>query len=348
MAKAIEYDVSLHRLDIAKYFPRLKKKAGSSDTLADFFDYYTSEKHIRESSWRNLNWAWNTHIKPHFGHLKMSAIDKHEILVFRNKLIEAEFSANTVNLIMVQLSGMLLRAHEAGRMDTYPAKGLGRLPINRDKINPFTVEELTHFLHFLEEHKPQYYDMIFIWSMLGFRSGEILALKWDDVDYFNSCVSIKSTLLLTGKEGEPKTPSSRRTIPMRPNTIAAFKRQEKRSRMAGDYVFPNPNTGKRYPTAGGFLRSFKVLLQLAGLKYRSPNQLRHTFATLAIASGENVLWVAEMMGHTDGSMVQKRYSKYRPNLTRKDGDAFESIMEKSAGKKIESGLHLANLKQRNG
>jgi integrase len=67
-------------------------------------------------------------------------------------------------------------------------------------------------------------------------------------------------------------------------------------------------------------------LEKAGLAPRAPYQSRHTAATMWLASGENPEWVARQLGHTNTQMLFKTYSKYVPNLTRKDGSAFEKFL----------------------
>ena len=54
--------------------------------------------------------------------------------------------------------------------------------------------------------------------------------------------------------------------------------------------------------------------------------MRHTFATLHIAAGENISWVSKMLGHSNVEITLKKYNRFVPNLTREDGSAFEKIM----------------------
>ena len=64
-------------------------------------------------------------------------------------------------------------------------------------------------------------------------------------------------------------------------------------------------------------------MKKSGLKYRRMYETRHTFASWALAAGETPEWVARTLGHVDTSMVYRTYGRYIPNLTRKDGSAFE-------------------------
>ena len=84
------------------------------------------------------------------------------------------------------------------------------------------------------------------------------------------------------------------------------------------------------PFSDAFMRKkFRHLLRLAGLKYRPPVQMRHTFATLNIAAGENITWVSKTLGHASVEITLKRYNRFVPNLTRQDGAAFDEMMEKN-------------------
>lgn len=73
------------------------------------------------------------------------------------------------------------------------------------------------------------------------------------------------------------------------------------------------------------------LLRHIGLKARRPYQTRHTAATLWLASGENPEWIARQMGHATTEMLFKVYSRFVPNLTRRDGSAFEALLRAQFG-----------------
>lgn len=330
-AKAIEHDIKVNRkLDIHKYFPKVrdKREAAGNQTLAQFFEFYVAEKTIRQTSMANMMSCWENHIEPYFGNFPLVNITKHEVLVFRNWLLEEKKLANSsVNLFMTQLAMILARAHQEGLIPTYPSQKVGQLDVEKNKISPFSFDELKALLACAKAKMPEVYDMLFIWSRLGFRKGEILALKWQGLDYINATLDIRATVTSLGTENLPKTKHSLRTLSLTPEVLAAFRSQEKRSRMLGDYVFPDPLTGKRYAYSKDFHKRFARLLVLAGLKHRGPNQMRHTFATLHIAAGESITWVSKMLGHSSVKTTMEHYNKYIPNLTRQDGSAFEKVFK---------------------
>ncbi len=323
-AKAIEYGIKSGNLDVAMYFPQFKKEASVGNTLAEFFEFYMEEKSVKVVTMRTYKWSWNNYIGPHFGQWPLNNITKHEVLVFRNMIMDRKLKNGTVNLVLNHLSCILTRAVEEGKLAQYPMKKLGWLDSEgEEEIMAFSFEELRHLFNFLLEKKPEFYDLVYIWANMGFRIGEILALKWQDIDYFNSTLAVQRTYTDNHRIGTPKTKSSRRTLPLRNNIKEAFRRQEKRSRLLGEWVFVHPITNNRFRNPGVFRRMFHRILKLAGLRDRGANQLRHTFATLSIASGENITWVSRMMGHKNVSMTLERYNKYIPDLTRYDGSALE-------------------------
>jgi len=92
-----------------------------------------------------------------------------------------------------------------------------------------------------------------------------------------------------------------------------------------EYVFCSGN-GIPFSRHNFANRIWHPLLTQLNIKRRRPYQTRHTAATLWLASGENPEWIARQMGHTSTRMLFTTYSRYVPNLTRKDGSAFEQLL----------------------
>ncbi|MFQ3191126.1 MAG: integrase [Paraglaciecola sp.] len=76
-------------------------------------------------------------------------------------------------------------------------------------------------------------------------------------------------------------------------------------------------------------RVWYPLLARLGIEKRRPYQSRHTTATLWLAAGESPEWIAKQMGHASTEMLFKVYSRFVPNLTRKDGSAFEKLLQQN-------------------
>ena len=94
---------------------------------------------------------------------------------------------------------------------------------------------------------------------------------------------------------------------------------------ADRYVF-RTRTGTPVDNANFNDRVWKPLLRHLGLPYRRPYEMRHTCATLWLAAGESSEWIARQLGHTTTEMLFRTYSRYVPNLVRRDGAAFDNLV----------------------
>ena len=170
------------------------------------------------------------------------------------------------------------------------------------------------------------------------RQGELLALKWDDVDLEGGRLRVRHTLTHADKSyvlGEPKTPKSRRTIRLTTNAVTALRdylaRQlEEMERMSSLY---QPG-GLIFATESGTIinpsnlrnRSFKPLLRRAGLRQIRFHDLRHTCATLLLSKNINVKVVSEMLGHSSISVTLDIYSHLLPDIQEKAVEALEEML----------------------
>ena len=168
------------------------------------------------------------------------------------------------------------------------------------------------------------------------RQGELLGLKWEDVDLGSGTVRVRRTLTLargSPRLTEPKTRGSRRSIALTTSAAVALERhrerQEAERAAAGDkwrehgLVFPTRvGTPKRRDNLHD--KSWKPLLRRAGLPHSTRfHDLRHTCATLLLTKGVHPKIVSEMLGHSSISITLDTYSHVIPGL----GEAAASAME---------------------
>jgi integrase len=328
--KAIQYELKYGRFDYFHFFPYGSKakyfeNATIDPLFSEWWDDWLAEKSIRTNTAKGWNSSYRTHIGPYFGHYRLSQISEHEVLIFRKHLESKGLKASSINdKIMKPLRMALLQADRRGILSEFPCKNIRRLKEEIPDIDPFSRDELKQFLQVLEAKKPDYYDMVFIWAYTGLRPGELCALKWKYVDYFTQKLMVRQTMHQSRSEGPPKTPHSVREIDLRPEVMQSLRRQESKTGLMDAYIFM---TDANKPFTVAYMRKkFRFLLRLAGLKYRPPKQMRHTFATLHIAFGENISWVSKMLGHSSVEVTLRRYNRFIPNLTREDGSLFSKMM----------------------
>lgn len=170
----------------------------------------------------------------------------------------------------------------------------------------------------------------------GMRQGEMLALKWHDVDLDGATLQVRRNLQNVGgvySIVEPKTKSGRRRIALPAVTAEALcahqARQETERRQASegweenDLVFPN-TIGRPLDGMNLIKYWFRPLLKRAGLPLIRFHGLRHTAATLLLGQGVNVKVVSEMLGHADVSITLRVYAHVMPHMQQQAADAMDT------------------------
>jgi integrase len=138
-----------------------------------------------------------------------------------------------------------------------------------------------------------------------------------------------------GREKTPKTETGNRVVTMLPPARDALATLQQGK--PDDPVFINPNTDERWHEAKALNRAFARACRKAQVKRRNVYQLRHTFATWALSSGENPAWIAKQMGHKDVQVIYDHYAKWMPRMDLAAG----SRMVKAAKPKATSGQRRA-------
>jgi integrase len=268
------------------------------------------------------------HLIPRFKSRDVTTITDSEIKQFRNELAKLTgrkgktLSHKRINNILVVLRLIVTDACTRAGVRN-PFATIRRLKVPKTDIRPLTLEELQRFLAGVRTDYSHYYIIRFF---TGMRPGEVDGLKWEDVDWGTKTLRVRRTRQRNG-ENDPKTEESLRDIDMLPPVEAALRAQQVLTEGKSAYVFCTKNGTPRdhnlitrrvwYPT-----------LQRLGIAPRTPYQSRHTFATLMLAAGENPEWIAKQLGHTDTTLLFTVYSRFVPNLTRKDGTAVMQILTK--------------------
>ena len=175
--------------------------------------------------------------------------------------------------------------------------------------------------------RPDYTDYFTVRLLTGLRSGEVHGLRWRHIDLTRRQILVRETYS-QGRIEYTKTDGSQRNVDMSGPVFRTLSERAARCNAQADpdgYVFAN-RSGHPIDNKNFCNRVWYPLLRHLGLTQRRPYQMRHTAATLWLASGENPEWIAKQLGHTSTEMLFKTYSRYVPNLTRQDGSAFERVL----------------------
>ena len=220
---------------------------------------------------------------------------------------------------------ILDRAVLRGWLPRNPARAVSKLREDPAQIDPFSFKEVRTLLTkgLRDPWARRYFTVAFF---TGLRPSEQIGAQWDAVDWVSEPPLIGVVAAVTrGGRGRTKTPGSKRHVEMLPIVQQAFRGQRSASQLRSPYVFPS-QTGGPLDITNLRERVWKSALRRAKLRYRTMYQTRHTFATLALQSGEQIGWVSKQLGHTTDEMVIRHYAKFIPNLTRQDGSALAKVM----------------------
>lgn len=212
---------------------------------------------------------------------------------------------------------------EAALQLGFPDPTLHMKPLKepRTDIQPFSLEEIGRLI----DAAPSIFkDYILVRCLTAMRSGEINGQPWENVDFEHRVIRVRAARV-RGEQVLPKNEFGDRDIPMSQPVFDAMNRQFKRTGKSGTFVFVSAR-GKPINTNNFSNRDWPKILTKARLKQRRPYQTRHTGATLMLASGENPEWIAHVLGHADCEMLWRVYSRYVPNMTRKDGSALDRVV----------------------
>lgn len=272
---------------------------------------------------RSVDTIFETHLLPAFGKMPIAAISKPDVLEFRAKLAalpgrgNVTLASTTINKIVGILRQCLTEATERHDLpDVF--KGVRRLRARRTDVQPFTLDEVERIRSTI---RSDYRNYITVRFFTGLRTGEINGLKWKYVDFDNDLILIRETYSAGRSEENAKTLSSLRDIAMLPMVKEALRDEWELRDPDSEFVFATRGGGPI--DANNFTtRIWYPLLRHLGIAKRRPYETRHTTATLMLAAGENPEWIARLMGHTNTQMLFTVYSRFVPNLTRQDGQAF--------------------------
>jgi integrase len=341
--KHLEAEITLGSFDYGKYFPnspmvmKLGRKHDSEiveDTVGkrplfkDFVKEWNEENSIRwkHSYKETLKVTMKRYLVPEFGEKEVSRITKGEILKFRSSLAKVPngkktgLSPDRINHIMTPLRMILAEAADRYNFTT-TFVGIKQLRVPKSDVDPFSLDEVNHFLANVRPDFRNYYTVRFL---TGMRTGEIDGLKWRYVNFERREIYIRETIVY-GLVDTAKNIGSERTIQIPQPVVDALKAQFALTGHLNTFVFCN-NAGSPFNYHNVNNRIWYPTLKRLALKRRRAYQTRHTTATLWLASGENPEWIARQMGHSSTRMLFTIYSRFVPNLTRQDGSAFERLL----------------------
>lgn len=256
------------------------------------------------------------HLVPHFRDRAISTIDRRAVESF----IAAERAAGAAPKSIRNYVGFLHSVFKHAEIEEWVASNpvkLARKPRagqSDPDIRFLDQEDVEALLRAVPEDDrgPVERVLYLAAAMTGMRQGELLALRWQDVDWTASRVRVRRNWV-RGEFGTPKSRRSSRSVPLAPRLAAELDALHRRTAYPADdaLVFGHPHSGLPLERSK-LLKRFKAALARAGVREVRMHDLRHTFGTRMAAQGVPLRTLQEWMGHRDLSTTQI-YADYQPD-----------------------------------
>jgi len=318
------------------------------DSLGAFLDDWLAgvvKPNRAAKTYEHYEMIVRNHIKPHIGRERIDRLRPQDVQRFYAELLAGGVSVSMVHHVHRTLRAALSQAVQWGYLPANPA---GRITLPRHETAEMRVlsrEETRGLLATLHDSdKPTaraLWAPVAVAVTTGLRQGELLALKWSDIDLKGACLHVRHTVEEIGVERRlkaPKTRQSRRTVPLHPDTVAIFRehrrsQDELRLRLGNlwtdeGFVFPEttlPRAGRvRSPKAlQHAFRQETRRLGYAGLRF---HDLRHTHVTQLLAAGVPVKDVATRVGHASAVMTLGTYAHLLPGSQEAAVKALDGLL----------------------
>ena len=300
---------------MAEYFPAGGDDSGLPMTVASQLDTWYEAQRLEHSTLAGYSSAVNfwkaakadkTGTK--VGDLPLRALKKSHILTAL--AAHAKLSGKTVNNYVSVLREALQLAVDDQLLTNNPVSTVARASWQRDDPDPFTREEADKIIAYAAQHYPEPIANMLEWRFYtGVRTSEAFGMRWASVDLASDYMVVREAIVRGQEKGKTKTAVAR-NVRLNTRSKAALTRQAKHTRIAGDHVWLDPRYGTPWYEERAFRRSYWTpALKALGIRYRPPNNMRHTFATMMLMAGRTPAWCAKQLGHSI-EMFLRTYSKW--------------------------------------
>ncbi len=315
-------------------------------TLSEWLDRWLYEYvaiTIRSSTLNGYEMMVKNQIKPYLGNRPLSALTTNEIQKFYNTIKRQgrvhtdrthgkELADSMVRKIHLILHESLDMAVQQRLIVSNPTNGTTIPKNNYKEKQILNDEQLNRFMEVIKNDE-KWYDFFYTELTTGLRKGEICGLKWEDFDESSGKLKIKRSVgrLKNGvlPIGDTKTETGTREILLPPSTVELLNTRKENA--VGDWMFPNFCKPEEPLNPQSAYTHLKVLLKKAGLPLIRFHDLRHTFATHAIAGGVDAKTLSGILGHTNASFTLDTYTHVTTDMQKNAAKIVGGFMDEIIG-----------------
>ena len=317
---------------------------GKQQPLKAYLDQWLEQGHrytVKVSTYYAYRTWLDRHIIPALGHVQLQRLTPEHIQAFYSSKLNEGLSEKTVRSFHMVLHMALDDAVKRGLIAKNVSDLVDRPKPRLYEITVLTPEQAKQLIKAASEYKLE--AIITLALATGMRRGELLALRWQDIDFNTKSLHIRRTRNRIGKHGvvesEPKTAKSKRKITLPAFVVDVLLRQREHIKelrtkedaakwKETDAVFTNKYGD--YMEAASLLFYFKELLKRAGLPHMRFHDLRHSAATILLVLGVHPKVVQELLGHTNISITLNTYSHVLPSMQQEAMDKLDGLYGKES------------------
>ncbi|EGO8579866.1 site-specific integrase [Enterococcus faecalis] len=322
-----------------------KLTTNSDLTLKDIYEIYEEKytQNLKPSYKQTQERIFKNYIEPYFKNTQIKLIKKQQIYDFQQFLLTSKpkrketLSNKTINMIIIHLQKLFNVAMKEGLSYENPCNQIDKLKVQKKEINFWTLDEFTTFISHIDKNKPflkVFYQFAFF---TGMRAGEMIALTWSDIDFYNQTVRInKSAKLINGNyvTTTPKTESSNRYITINTKITSMLKKwQEIQPKLLIDN-FQNIDSDKllvfqyneKHPSSDYYSKQIKKIIAKNDLNLKPIrlHDFRHSHVALLIHNNEKNTTIKERLGHSSITTTIDTYGHLYPNSQKSMSDKFDN------------------------
>ena len=295
----------------------------------------TATENTRASFQGNLD-KW---VYPAIGDIKLPEITSAQISALLLDMQGKGKAHATVVKVYTILNSLFKMAYLSDMIARNPMDKVERPKPRKDEIKPqtaqaYTAQEVRDILTALEGEPLKWRAFIHLLIDTGVRRGEALAVQWEDIDFQENTILICRNLCYTPDKGiyldTPKNGRCR-MVDVGEDTLQLLKQIREQQGAGGKYIFTQDNSLEpMHPTSP--THYFRQFAKRNGIKDFHPHKLRHTFASVAITAGADVVSVSETLGHSDTAVTLRMYTHANDESRRRASRIFRDAIQKDTQK----------------
>ncbi|WP_336078563.1 site-specific integrase [Paenibacillus sp. 203] len=304
--------------------------------------YETNSPTFKPPTRKAVRSKFKSQILPHFGNVKINDITRSYCQEVINKIAKKIKSVENMKMYANQVFefAVLMDISKSNPMKgvIIPKKESDHLAEGKKMRNYWEKHEIKKFLG-ITKQACSYRDHLMFHLLIytGARKGEVLALRWNDIDFRENIINFDKTLFFDKKTFTPltsKTPASRRVLSLDDTTLALLKKHRtEQSRGIVQPIGPNDDRMVFTREDGTPIRlaypndKLNEIIRSNNLHKITVHGLRHTHASLLFEAGASIKEVQERLGHSDIKMTMNIYTHVTKAVKEKTADRFEKFME---------------------